>query len=338
MRKTKLTFFAVTFLKVSVFLITIIFLYHQLFVRESFISSWRLFLSQTEQYFPLYLIIPVIVLMIINWSVESIKWRFLLKKILNITFFHSLKAIILGVTISSFMPNRSGEFIGRMACVPGNYRIQSVFVSFIASISQFAITIIFGMAGLIFWAINVLYRHAFFNDYLLIVVIFICLLAIVLSLFFYFNIAFLQNVFKFFKIPKKWLKNLTLFKRYHRFELFIALILSLFRYLVFFFQYYLLLRLFNINISIFEGFLLISLIFMVMTIIPTIALLEIGVRSAVSVYFFKTWFLLKGVDVSSFVIMTPAIFLWLINIAIPSITGAFLLWNIKLVKNNISRV
>ena len=52
--------------------------------------------------------------MCLNWSIEAIKWRLLIKKMQPITFIEALKGVLSGVAVGTFTPNRIGEFGGRI--------------------------------------------------------------------------------------------------------------------------------------------------------------------------------------------------------------------------------
>ena len=59
-------------------------------------------------------LIPLLVMMLANWMLESYKWRLLMTAIEDIGFFKSMKAIFSGITIALFTPNRVGEYGGRV--------------------------------------------------------------------------------------------------------------------------------------------------------------------------------------------------------------------------------
>ena len=63
------------------------------------------------------LIFIVVLMMFINWMLESLKWKFMIRKIEAISFFTSFRAIFSGITVSSFTPNRIGEYGGRVFCL-----------------------------------------------------------------------------------------------------------------------------------------------------------------------------------------------------------------------------
>jgi hypothetical protein len=66
-----------------------------------------------------------------------------------------------------------------------------------------------------------------------------------------------------------------------------------------------------------------ALTFLSMSVIPTIALTEIGVRGSVAIYFFG--FLSENV----IGIMTAAFTLWIINLVIPALIGTLFVYQLK---------
>lgn len=269
----------------------------------------------------LYLI-TVILLLPLNWGIESLKWRFLMQPIQKVSFTDAFKAILAGVTVSIFTPNRVGEFIGRMTILKRKRRIFSIYGTIVGSISQFMVTCLIG--GLAFSIVfvygidkNALSGFKTGSIYLTIITV----IAIVTLL--YFNIygitnkIFRSKLFKKFKILRK---TITFYKKSSLLKVFF---MSLSRYLVFSTQYFLLLRFFNINIDFFSGYILIAVTYLLLTIIPTIAGSEAGTRGTISL-------LVMGEVINNdLAILSAGIGLWLINLVIPAIIGSFFFYKSK---------
>ena len=98
------------------------------------------------------------------------------------------------------------------------------------------------------------------------------------------------------------------------------------RYLIFSTQFYLLLQIFGIDLSIPLCFLLIAMTYYVMSVVPTIAWMEIGVRGTIATYFFSP------VTIDPISVVNASITLWLINIVIPALIGCFFVFSFKLGK------
>lgn len=306
-------------IKILIFIITIVYLYYEILLHENFKS----FLQNFQVFDKQLLLGFVIVLfgMLINWGLESLKWQYLLRKIHLIGFFTSFKAVISGLTISIWMPNRMGEYLGRILYVPIDKSIKVILSTIIGSISQLITTIIFGSAALILYLII-----QDFDIYMIWLLSSLILFTSLFSVFLYFNIYLINTIIpdinKKFAIKVK--KYINVFSYYKKNELLYILILSVIRYLVFSTQFYLLLIIYDLQISVYLGYMLISIVFLVQSLIPTIALTEIGIRGAVSVYFLGQY-----AGTSQIGILMSAYSLWLINIVLPALCGAFFIILIK---------
>ena len=78
-------------------------------------------------------------------------------------------------------------------------------------------------------------------------------------------------------------------------ELLGVLLLSLFRYLIFSTQFFLLLRIFGADLPIVQGIILIPVIYLMMAMVPTIALTELGIRGSVSIFVIGLYFKKFGI-------------------------------------------
>ncbi|MDQ3190261.1 MAG: hypothetical protein M3Q58_01570, partial [Bacteroidota bacterium] len=107
-------------------------------------------------------------------------------------------------------------------------------------------------------------------------------------------------------------------------ELIKLILLSSFRYLIFFLQFYILLLIFNIELQYTDAMILLPVIFLVISIIPSFAIVEWGVRGSAALFF------ISAVSANSSGILAAATLLWLINIALPAIIGAVFITNHKL--------
>ena len=135
-------------IKIGIVAIAIFFLYHQ-FTSKSNSEDFDIdnILLQIENN---YLVVGLVVLMmLLNWFLESLKWRFLISKIERVTINRSIRAIFSGITVSAFTPNRVGEYAGRVFCLEKGDRIQAVLITVIGSMAQLITTIVFGLIGVL---------------------------------------------------------------------------------------------------------------------------------------------------------------------------------------------
>ncbi|RYZ23965.1 MAG: hypothetical protein EOO10_20735, partial [Chitinophagaceae bacterium] len=77
-------------------------------------QSWKEIKEGFVSYKVLYLVFAVL-LIFVNWGIETIKWKLLVTSIRPIGFFKAYKAVLSGVSFSVALPNRIGEYIGRLS-------------------------------------------------------------------------------------------------------------------------------------------------------------------------------------------------------------------------------
>jgi MFS family permease len=290
---------AVCFVKSIIVGLSFWFIYKRIFVDADFVEIWKLLLSNISSNY--YILIIVIVFTGINWGLEAIKWLLIVNKIQAFTFFKAFKSVVSGIVIGLFTPNRVGEYGGRILYLEPSNRISGIVGAVTGNLSQLLITICFGIVSGVF----------FLDDYLDINYSYLLLIILPLLLWMFFKIDKLPSVFKSFTF-KKYIESLEHFSRN---ELLKLLLYSFLRYFVFFLQFYLLLTVFDINISFFSALLSIPLIFLIISIIPTFALVEWGIRGSASLYFLSFY------SDNSTGILAAATILWIFNIAIPALAG-----------------
>lgn len=309
---------------------------YQLIYNENYKKTLHIFNAKHFQGFELFLFIFVILLMLLNWSIEAYKWRYLIRKIENISFAKALKAILAGLSVSTFTPNRVGEFLGRVFILQKANPWKAIFISILCSMSQLMITLLLGSISISFYILHYSKTQDFFPLYIIYIFISLLLIINLLILAVYFNVAFITKllnnlIFVKWKKIKAYLKVFSYFKF---FELRNLLFLSFSRYLVFSTQFYLLLHFFGLPLNLVEGFFLISLIYYIISAIPSIALAEIGIRGSVAVgvidYYLNTT-LNINVDFKIEIIAATSI-LWLINIAIPAFLGNYFVLKLNFFK------
>ncbi|NOQ26852.1 MAG: hypothetical protein GQ564_15940 [Bacteroidales bacterium] len=285
------------------------------------------FIPQYYSFSDFLLLLLVFLLMIFNWSIETIKWKILIDKIQNLKFYTAFKAVLSGITIGIFTPNRIGDIGGRVLFINKGNRTFGVLATGIGSFAQFLTTLSAGILGFILFLIlfpNKIIINPIFN-----ITTVICLTLILLILIWvYFKIKLIKPIllkFPFFKTREN---QLEYFSETKSKLLLKVLLLSFTRYIIFSSQFYLLLIFFDIHITIIQAYISISLIYLFATIIPTTTLIELGVRGSLSIFFL-------GMFSNNIIgIILSTMILWFINLAIPSIIGSFFFFKNRLIQNN----
>ena len=275
----------------------------------------------------------VISLVFVNWGFEAKKWQVLLKTIQPIKFFTAFKSVLSGVMLSLNTPNRMGEYGGRILYVKEGSRIKAISLSIAGSLSQLIITLIIGCGGLVylifyqgggnpepvmglsvFWLKTLLYLSS-------------CVTAILIL--FYFRLSWLIRLVEKIPAAAKYIQYISVLDDFTPKLLLRLLSLSFFRYLVFVIQYILLFQILDVGILWINGFWIISILFLVLAIVPSFAIADLGIRGKFSIE------LLKFYSANTVGIIGTTFGIWFINLFIPALAGSLLILGIKFFKTNI---
>ncbi len=250
--------------------------------------------------------------MVLNWFMETVKWQLLYNKVATITRSDAWKGVLSGTAISIWMPNRMGDYFGRMLYLPGNHYGKAVICSAMGSMAQFVVTLLFGLAGLAFWLLSEIAATG--NIWLpaIAAALIFCILATIYVFLPVFVPILPDNIGRF-RI-KRYIRVIYRFSLAERLRI---LGLSVLRYWVYSLQFVLLLILFQAGIPFTTALMIVWVVLLTQSLVPSFALTEVGVRGAASLFF-----------LGHFTANTPAIMmatysLWAINIVIPAAIGAF---------------
>lgn len=302
-------------------------IYQQLLRQPDLQNSWSHVraILQSDQAWKCWL---AIILLAVNWGIEAQKWAELLAPLYKISFFRALKAILAGVAFAVNTPNRIGEYGGRVLYLPEGKRIQAVSLTLIGSFSQLLVTLLLGSAGLwLFYLglteINPAQKFQSYTLWIKLLCVLMSTISIVL-LFVYLRISLFVRWIE--KMPgiEKWVRILLVIDHLPVRVLLRVLGWSLLRYVVFVIQYILLLQCFEVTDNIWTAWWLVSILFLVLAIIPTIALAELGIRGKMALELFGL------VSANQLGIITASISIWLINLVLPAILGSLLIIRIKI--------
>jgi len=267
-------------------------------------------------------------LMVINWSIEARKWQVLLLPVEKMSWWKCLQATLSGVAFSINTPNRIGEYGGRILYVQEGNRIPALSLTVMGSFSQLLITMLLGCGGLIY-LLNVspeeiLAQQSISNKLWLQVMLYTVSTISVFCTLLYFRLGLLVKFVKKITGSTKWLQHITVLEDLGVRNLLRVFSLSMCRYVVFAIQFILMLQLMQVSVTVWQAFWLIAIMFLVLALIPTIALAEIGVRGKVSLALFGLF------SINSIGIVAASIGIWFINLVIPALFGSLLILGIKI--------
>ncbi|MFY9464665.1 MAG: lysylphosphatidylglycerol synthase domain-containing protein [Sediminibacterium sp.] len=305
-------------------------IYHQIEHQADVQQSWNMILAAffEQGSWKLY---TVIGLMLVNWGIEARKWQLQVKGIESISFMSAFRAILAGQALGFNTVNRIGESAGRAAFLEDGNRIRGVVLSFVGSMAQIIVTFMMGAVSLWYMRMHILEGpqqlqglSAFWLDGL----IYVIAIGIILFTLAYFRLAGLIELLEKIPLVAKNRFFVEKLEDFHWKELTRILLLSFERYLVFIVQYVLLLDMFHVQVNWLDAAALVGVMFLVLAIVPTIALAELGFRGKVSLLLFGV------VSSNSVGIIATAAGIWLINLILPAIAGSLFILGVRIFRNN----
>ena len=266
--------------------------------------------------------ILIFLLQFVNWTLEALKFYFLLPDSKNLSFNQVLKSVYVGNLTAIVTPKRLGNFIGRNWILKD--KAQQVTISTISgNFYQLFITIIMAFCSF-------LYLYFFKTQFLLELKYYFLLLVFFYSfLLFLIGYTIFNNnwhpivnklkLVKYFNISTVHLNSISSFKRIK------VLFFAMSRYWIFIFQYYLLLRGFNITVDFLDVIILVGLLFGTVTFLPSFAPGNLGTREAFSIF-------ILGGSALGIKFALVSFLVWSVNVAFSALIGAGLLFTSKTIK------
>ncbi len=292
-------------------------IYHQVQRQPNLEGSWQTI--RTSFGSPMILnLLAVFALMIVNWGLEAWKWKISVHRIQRINYFTAFKAILSGTSFSVTTPNRVGEYLGRVLYMDEGNRLKVISLTIAGSMSQLIITLLMGLLGLIILRQPIEDRQLLSGIWIRVMTYGVLFVLIILTIF-YLRLSWIIRWIDRLPRVRKYAWLLQGLEEFNATLMLQILSLSAIRFLVFLIQYYLLFRLYNVDVTWWQGLWAVSVSFLIMAVIPTIALFtDLSLRGQVSL---KLIGLFSGNNLGMSI--------WFINLIIPALTGSLLILSIK---------
>lgn len=257
-------------------------------------------------------LVAAIALVPVNWGFEILKWKILTASFSPQTSGQATKAVLTGVFFGLFTPNRLGDVAGKVAALPKDKRPDGSYAFVIGSMAQAMATMLAASVALPLaagWFAPPL-RHLL--SFLLIAMP--CALMV------------LAWIYIRCKVPSRWLKWF-----FPSFEpekhsrpvpktQALVFLFSALRYAVFSTQFVLCLLAFQTPIEVFEVWILIAVVYLFSSFVPSAVLGELGIRESVALVLIAP---IAGPG-SELQVVLATFSLWIINLMLPGLAGAFL--------------
>ena len=296
-------------------------IYHVIKQQPNLESAWQQIRASFSSPM-IWNLVAVIGLMVINWSIEAVKWRLSVKAVQRVSFIKALKAVLSGVSFSVSTPNRVGEYLGRVLYMDDGNRLKTISLTIVGSISQLIITILMGAIGLITLRSQIEAGNVVSGIWMKVILYGTISVLIVLTLF-YFRLSWIVKWVDRLPGSNRFAYLVRALEEFDATLLVKLLSLSLLRFVVFVLQYYLLFCLFGVQLHWWQAFWSVSVSFLVMAVIPTFAIAELGLRGEVGLK------LVGLFSANQLGILFATASIWFINLLVPAIAGSLLIFSIK---------
>jgi len=243
----------------------------------------------------------LLLLFLLNYLMEAIKWQNLLASWSPISIFKSYKSVLIGQAFAFFTPARTGDYVGRILLLPPGSKIKGVAQLAWSSYAQLIITISIGSIAL------------FFNLPFFPWIKWFMPLGLVAALLVYFH----PGQFK------GWLNKINKLQIENKLKLNL-LVLSFFKYVVFVLQYTWAVKMLNIPIAPSDLWIALGVLFLLLSIIPSISLTDLVIRGQIIVVLLEPYYN------NSLMLICLSTIIWAVNFLLPAIIGAFLLINFRI--------
>lgn len=290
-------------LKVTIVFLAAGYIALRLFGKGNIHFSISRFFSSFEEH-P-FLFFAVVLLMPINWLIESMKWKIAASRSVNISLKESIKGVLAGVTVGTATPNRIGEFAGKIFMVREGDRMQLLLLSFIPSFAQVLVTVVAGAIGFMLHpeVAGLSNSEMFF---------------LLTGTILVFILPFVPGI-----IPLRWATKMEALRTFPRKLFFQIIVLSILRYSIYVFQFLLVLMLTGANLEWKMALVCISVSYFIVTMIPTFSFTEVLLRGGIAGFVFSN----GGAEFD--LAFTAAVTLWTINVAVPSLIGSVFVFRLK---------
>lgn len=249
----------------------------------------------------------------LNWGLEALKWKLLVRQLQPVRFGQALQAVLAGVTVGTATPNRVGESVARVCILPPEKRVAALGLAAAGSAAQLLVTSLAAVAGM-FYARKELQLPAIEPGPVFGFGLGIALLCV-----------WLYFVLRNYPQGKQFLHS---FAQIRRSAAIAVLTLSALRYLVYMFQFVLLLRAAGIALPVDMLAAAVAVTYGIVTLVPTFAFTEIVVRGSAAAA------VIGGMCGNAEAALSAAVVLWSINVGLPALAGIVPVLTFRLFKND----
>ncbi|WP_411274805.1 lysylphosphatidylglycerol synthase domain-containing protein [Daejeonella sp.] len=298
-------------IKIAILVLAFGFIFDKLRNNQN-IASFKLLTNSISSSSVWIVLVTLFFLMLLNWFLEALKWKYLLRGVEKISTWKAVESVFCGLTWAVFTPNRIGEYGGRVFFLSPRKRVIGVISMIVGSIGQMVITNVLGSLALLWFVWNFMNLNIIVNFSLTFLVVIFCSF----FLLFYFNIQLIDNLLAKVNFIKPFRRFFRILAKYKKADLLRILTYCLSRFTVFTTQYCLVIVLLIPDIPFFPMVMILFILFFIQSSLPSLDIFDIGVRALTAGYFFGF------ITNQELAIMAATACIWLINLIIPAILGS----------------
>jgi hypothetical protein len=280
-------------------------------------------LAFSENSFAIVLI--ALLLMPANWFCEAWKWKVIASKIENTSLIKAGKGVLTGLALGFATPHSLGDYAGRIWQMDKKNREKALGGILFSRWAQMAVTLTFGIPGLIFFVFKVSDNSTTFHAAFAVLMVLglVVIMGIILLL-----PTLIRSLFTRFG-KKYWFRFIEILSMFNPNEIWKIMGISVLRYLIFAGQFLLILYLFGLKLPIEIQAMGVAFIYLAKSVIPAFNFLsDLGVREFSALLFFEYF------PVDTNLIISASLSVWLLNIFTPTIIGALLILKMKIFRKD----
>ena len=300
--KAKYYFFL--FAKIAIALVAFYFIYQKILIQPwSEIESKIAKIDSVNLFF----LIPIFLISFINWVAEIYKWQLLSSLFKPISFLDSYRIVLSSFAVSTITPNRVGEYGAKIVYYDKHLWKNILSYNFLGNMMQLLITLCMVVVSFFFLPNTIIEKFP--------TVGYVSTLGVSIALFIF---LFKSNL----RLSIPWVsKNieLSLWRNVNFGTRLKVLVISAVRYLAFSIQFLLILSVFE-NENVLSLFPVIALYYLIVSVVPTIFILDLLIKGSVSIFLFSFVF------VDEITIIAVVLLAWIYNFVFPTIMGLLLLF------------
>ncbi|GHE38117.1 hypothetical protein GCM10017764_21850 [Sphingobacterium griseoflavum] len=266
----------------------------------------------------------IVLMMLMNWAIEVVKWKYLSRSIEEISWWKATQSVFCGLTWAIFTPNRIGEYGGRIMLLKPENRASGAVAMGVGLFAQLVLTSVFGALSIAWFVATYLPTpdSVQFGVWLLAIIYAAAFLVL------YFNVHWIESLIGRFRFLKNIKTVFAILEDFSSRQLWHVLLLSSARFTIFTSQYIVLMLVFLPGMPYTAMILMIFILFFIQSALPSLDIFDFSVRSFVASNLYSY------ITTQEIAVMAIVSCIWFVNLILPAIVGSIFVFNVNYVNSN----